>query len=371
MGALIHYYIHGRGRGHATRSRAVIDMLRAAGYAVRVFAGEDARALFSGDHTPVLSMPLGIGWSLPALLYGRVRAAGRALRQEGARIVLSDGDMPSMLAGRLSGVPTVAIGHGLVFSHCHPPPGAPRAPWRREALKARLASVGASHCIAVNFAQLSPRAAQFTSLARPVLPMEGARPDPARPAADAPLLCYFRDGNGDAVAQAAAALGVPVILFGGAPEVLLPGVTRMSFSAAAFHQVLLRARAVLSSAGSQLMSECLLYGIPQLALFQDGDDEQRLNAHMLQGMSLYSYGLPFGECSAEAIEAFVRRLPAQPLPLAHGMPARAVTEVACSVVQALIGAAERAPCRAGGCKGDEPPAYSHDCRELTVNDRDK
>lgn len=357
MGAVIHYYIHGRGRGHATRSRAVIDTLRAAGYAVRVFAGEDARALFSGDHTPVPSMPLGIGWSLPALLYGRVRAAGRALRQDGAQLLLSDGDMPSMLAGRLSGVPAIAIGHGLVFSHCLPPPGTPRAPWRREALKARLASVGASHCIAVNFAQLEPRAAQTTSLARPVLPTEGAEPDPARDTADAPLLCYFRDGNGDAVAQAAAALGRPVILFGGSQEVPLRGVTRMSFSASAFHQVLMRSRAVLSSAGSQLMSECLLYGIPQLALFQDGDDEQRLNAHMLQGMSAFSYGLPFGECSAEAIEAFVHRLPAQPLPRAHGMPARAVTEVASSVVQALIGAAERAPCRPSDGGSDEPPAY--------------
>lgn len=336
--ALIHYYVHGRGRGHATRSRAVIETLRVAGHRVRVFAGEDARALFSEDHIPVRSMPLGAGWSLPALLYDRISAARAALRQDDARLVISDGDMPAMLAGRTAGLPTLALGHGLVFSHCHPPPGAPRGAWFREAAKARLASIGASHCVAVNFAQLSPRTPRSTTLARPALAVEGfSRATQGRLTADGPLLCYFRDGNGDGVAAAAAALGVPVVLFGGTQEAALAGVTRLPFSRTAFVEGLMRCRAVLSSAGSQLMSECLLYGVPQLALFRPEDDEQRLNAHMLQTVSAHSRGMPFEDCTSQAIEAFLRGLPVDTLSAAKGVPERTVTEVVVAVVQELIG----------------------------------
>ena len=47
--ASIHYYVHGRGRGHATRSLAVVETLRAAGHHVSVFAGQGAAPFFERD----------------------------------------------------------------------------------------------------------------------------------------------------------------------------------------------------------------------------------------------------------------------------------------------------------------------------------
>ncbi|MCA9706868.1 MAG: hypothetical protein KDK70_13530 [Myxococcales bacterium] len=70
----IHYYVHGRGRGHATRSRAVIDRLRAAGHEVVTFAGADALPLLRdhGPTRPVRSLLPQDGRGLPRRLGARV-----------------------------------------------------------------------------------------------------------------------------------------------------------------------------------------------------------------------------------------------------------------------------------------------------------
>ena len=36
---LIEFYVHGRGRGHGTRSRVLSDLLRSEGFRVKIFAG--------------------------------------------------------------------------------------------------------------------------------------------------------------------------------------------------------------------------------------------------------------------------------------------------------------------------------------------
>ena len=134
---LVHYYVHGRGRGHATRSRAVITRLREAGLEVVAFAGEDAEPLLRDFVTthPVRSLLPTAGRQAPRLLAARVHAAISALRRDRAALVISDGDLPGTLAARVTGRPSIAVGHGLVFLCCARPPGAPARPWRREALE--------------------------------------------------------------------------------------------------------------------------------------------------------------------------------------------------------------------------------------------
>ena len=129
---LVHYYVHGRGRGHATRSRAVISRLREAGLQVVAFAGEAAEPLLR-DHVtthPVRSLVPTAGREAPLLVASRVRAAVAALRRERADLVISDGDLPGTLAARIAGRPSLAVGHGLVFLCCARPSGAPAGPWR-------------------------------------------------------------------------------------------------------------------------------------------------------------------------------------------------------------------------------------------------
>ena len=345
---MIHYYIHGRGRGHATRSLVVIRTLRAAGHAVRIFAGEDAQPVFPGDHTPVLSLPKGLGPRVPGLLVRRVQAAGAALLEDRPQLIVSDGDLPPMIAGR-GRVPTLALGHGLVFSHCRRPDGAPRGPWLREALKARLASFGASHCVAVNFAQLSPHRPARTTIARPALPADGApavspSAEVVRLAAQRPVLCYFRDDNGEAVVRAAVESEVPVVLFGRNQRGRVPGVMELPFSADDFRYLLSNARAVLSSAGSQLMSECLFHGIPQLALYRAADDEQRLNAYMLRSVASCSRGQEIASCTTADVVDFIAGLPQTRPTRPEGMPVLPVDAVILKLVEAIV-ADERAALR--------------------------
>ena len=207
--ALLHYYVHGRGRGHASRSRAVIARLQQAGHEVIAFAGRDARALLR-DRVPtrsVRSLLPGQGLGTGPLVAARVREAAAALRHDDARLVISDGDLPGLLAARLLRRPSIAVGHGLVFLCCERPPSLPAAPWRREAIKAGVSSVGASRRVAVGFVPLPVRRGR---LARPALELPEIRRTP-----DGPVLCYFRDGASVPLQRHLAALSrdVPVILF--------------------------------------------------------------------------------------------------------------------------------------------------------------
>lgn len=302
----VHYYVHGRGRGHATRSRPIIAALRARGHLVTVFAGRDAQPVFDGDCLPVQSLPPGFDGRLVARYRTRVRSACVAVQQAHAGLIVSDGDMPAVRAARSLGVPSIAVGHGLVFARCQRPPGVPRRPWWNEGFKARLASLGATRCVAVNFMDLAPVDPTRTTVARPHFDAFPQRTSTE----DGPVICYFRDGDGETIARTLAVHGCRVLLFGAPSAPPVPGISRVPFGREAFDDAMGRARAVVSSAGSQLMSECLSRRIPQLALYAERDDEQRLNGHMLSALACPSLALSRAHCGDQDIAEFVEGLPA-------------------------------------------------------------
>jgi hypothetical protein len=320
---LVHYYVHGRGRGHATRSRAVISCLRDAGLDVVAFAGEAAEPLLC-DHVTthaVRSLLPTAGREAPRLVASRVRAAVVALRRERADLVISDGDLPGTLAARLAGRPSIAVGHGLVFLCCARPPGAPAGPWRREAVKAAVSTLGAQRRIAVGFVPLPIRRGR---LARPSLepPLCAATPRTLH----GPLLCYFRDGAPKALLERLAALRHPVILFA-THDPGVPGIHHEPPSRARFVDALASARAVIATAGSQLIGECVALGVPLLALYAEGDDEQQLNVAMLRDAGLGD-GAPLHELDDARLHVFLARPPAAPLPWSAPDVATAVLEEA-------------------------------------------
>lgn len=301
----IHYYVHGRGRGHATRSRAVITRLREAGHEVVAFAGADAEPLLRDhvDTRPVTSLMPDTGRGLPRLLAARVRAAVSALRRGRAALVVADGDLPGVLAARIARRPAIAVGHGLVFYCCTPPTGLPLDRWRREALKAGISSLGAHRRVAVSFVPLAVRRGR---LARPAV--ERSTATPRTP--EGPLLCYFRDGAPRSLLERLGALERPVILF--APhDPAVPGIQHEPPSRARFLEVQRIARAVVATAGSQLMSECVAQGTPLLALHAPDDDEQALNVAMLRQAGLGD-GCSLLELDDERLARFLARPPAPP-----------------------------------------------------------
>lgn len=303
--ALLHYYVHGRGRGHASRSLAVIARLEDAGHEVVAFAGRDARTLLAERVTvrPVRSVLPGTGLRTPVLVADRVREAVAALRRDDAALVISDGDLPGMLAARVARRPSIAVGHGLVFLCCTRPLTLPLAAWRREAIKAGVSSVGASRWVAVNFIPLPVRRGR---LARPALEL----PETQR-TSDGPVLCYFRDGASVPLQRHLAALtsDAPVILFATEPPAV-PGIIHEPPSRERFVQALGSARAVVASAGSQLISECVALGTPIWAGYAPDDDEQALNVGMLRHAGLGD-GCPLDEVDEAGLRTFLAR-PAPP-----------------------------------------------------------
>lgn len=302
--ALIHVYVHGRGRGHASRCVPICETLRARGHTVRAIAGEDAFEVLATvvPTDAVASLPPSLGPASVPRLLARVFDAVARTRAAHADVIVSDGDLPGLLGARLCGVPTVAVGHGLVFAACARPAEAPRGPWLRESLKARLSSVGARRRVAVNFVAL-PLRARDTVLARPPV-----RPWP-QGHARREIVGYFRDGLDARTAELLARTAGPMRVFARTGPARLPeGITLERPDQAAFTQALAHARAVIASAGSQLMAECVAHGMPLLALYRRDDDEQRLNVHMLQAAGL-GRGVPLDALDAPTIAAFLQAPP--------------------------------------------------------------
>ncbi len=329
---MIHLYVHGRGRGHTTRSQAIFEALVGAGHQVRAFVGPDGFELFAAAHPcePIASLPptptLAGSW----LLSRRVAAAVRAGRNDRVQLVVSDGDLPGLLASKLLRRPSVAVGHGLVFAGCARPPSLPPGPWMREAAKAVASAPVADRRIAVNFVPLRPRTRR-TVLARPSL-------DPRlhRAPVAGEVLCYFRD-PALPVLRMAAELGLGPRLFS-ATDPGIPGVRHSPLHRARFIEALAAAEVVIASAGSQLISECVGLGIPVLALFDPQDDEQRLNAGMVRDARLGD-GCSFDALTPRRLERFVRAPPRGRIDLsaAPQVGAAVVDEAA----RALVGIAGR------------------------------
>ncbi|MCA9711403.1 MAG: hypothetical protein KDK70_36530, partial [Myxococcales bacterium] len=236
------------------------------------------------------------------------------------------GDLPGVLAARALRRPAIAVGHGLVFYCCARPPELPADRWRREALKAGISTLGAHRRVAVSFVPLPLRRGR---LARPTL--EHAAATPRTP--DGPLLCYFRDGAPRELLVRLAALDAPVILFS-TRDPGIPGIEHHAPSRARFLEVQRSARAVVATAGSQLMSECVATGTPLLALHAPDDDEQALNVALLRRAGLGD-GCPLPELDDARLRRFLAR-PAAP-PLAWDAPD--VAAVVLEEVHALLGGA--------------------------------
>lgn len=299
--AVIHLYVHGRGRGHATRCLAIARALEEAGLAFRAFVGRDGIPLFSSAYpcTEVMSLPPTPGRAALGIA-SRVRDAIASARREHASVVLSDGDLPGLLAASALRIPSIAIGHGLVFSECRRPASLPRAPWLREGAKAAASSLGARRTIAVNFVPLEARTRRAI-VARPALDERLHRN--SNPSG---VLCYFRDGAPD-VLRSLVELGVrPVVFAARDPQV--EGVDYEPQGRARFIERLASARVVIASAGSQLISECVGLGIPVLALYEPSDDEQRLNAAMVRDAGLGD-GCSFAALTPRRLERFVSTPP--------------------------------------------------------------
>lgn len=279
--ARIAYYVHGRGRGHASRARAVLPRLRGAGHEVRVFGGGHACDVLADDPSFTQVRPCLPGRGLAGTFARRFRADWRVQEDFGPDAVVTDCDLAALHVAAARRVPTLAMGHGLIFRHTHLPEGLPRLPRWREIINAASSSWAARMRVPVHFAPVEPRT-PGTRVARPDVGedlLDGPRTD------DGFVLAYFRDDNGYDALEQVVARGHRVVCFGG-PQQVPDGVDLLPPSVTEFRAYLRRCRFVLASAGNHLPAECGLLGKAMLAVWAPGDAEHRMNAALIEGAGI-------------------------------------------------------------------------------------
>ncbi len=297
-----------------------------------IAAGRDALDVLSEGRDAEIeearSLMPGIGvWATLKGVFARIASERLALVRDDIEAVVSDGDMPSVLAAKVMGCPSIAIGHGLVFSHGSPPEEVSSKLWRREARKARAASWSSTRQVAVNFAPVRP-AVDTVTMARPEI-----RPELIREPETDHVVAYFRDDNGEAVLRALVEAGHYPVLFSDVP-CPIEGVQVVARDPQAFTRALCSARAVVSSAGSQLISECAHLGVPQFALYDEGDAEQELNVQMLAAAGLGG-GASFSALDSKLLTEFLEGC-AQARPEAASWQAPRAGEAVMSLLGELL-----------------------------------
>ena len=242
----------------------------------------------------------------------RLRGDLRRLRELRPSLVISDGDAPSVRAARHLGIPVVSVGHGQVFLRCRLPPWLPRHRVAYERLVAGLASAGADRVVAVHFLPIgvTDAHARVARVARPDRPesLQGPLGD------DASIVAYLRDGAGVPALNTAAAAGWRVQFFASSSALVeaagqaAAGVELLPFDREHFHRALLRCSAVIATAGSNLLAECVLLNKPMLALHSPGDHEQRINALLGEAAGVAVGAVIGADDLGESVADFLRRV---------------------------------------------------------------
>jgi len=323
----IHYFVHGRGRGHSVRTLSAVEALRARGHDVRVFASGVAfdflRSL--GDVERV---------TLVAPGRGMFRKFGQRVREDLGRlgrarpdVVVSDGDGPSVHAAMVRGIPRLAVGHGLVFVHARVPPITPASARLRERVNVGSSSWTCPARVAVHFAPVTPKT-HGTVVARPDL--RDALVDETASEEDF-VLAYFRDGGGDELLRRLVRRGERVVLFGASAAPA--GVEVHAPSTRRFAEHLRRCKAIVGTAGNHLPAEAAMLGKRFLAVHARGDFEQQTNARLWQ-----SSGFGVGASFDEVDEAVIARWLEGPPP--KGDAVRAMTPASVAIAREVERLAE-------------------------------
>jgi UDP-N-acetylglucosamine--N-acetylmuramyl-(pentapeptide) pyrophosphoryl-undecaprenol N-acetylglucosamine transferase len=296
----IAYFVHGRGKGHAIRTRAVLGGLRQSDE-VRLFCAGEAWDVLSDVPCSEPLLPCMPGRGMLGSFRLRFRGDRERLKRWSPDLVVSDGDGPSVNAARSLGIPVVAVGHGLIFRHTHLNSSLPVHKHLREVANVASSSWPAARRVAVHFAPVRPRT-PGTYVARPDL-RAGIQSASTR---EDFLLAYFRDGNGTAALRQLTRRGHRVVLFG-EPRDVPKGVELHASNVQSFADALGRCRAVVGSAGNHLPAECAMLGIPMLALHRGDDGEHQMNANLVEAAGI-GIAASFEQCSPELVQRFEAEL---------------------------------------------------------------
>jgi len=289
------YGVHGYGRGHAARAQAILPEL-VERYDVRVLAGDEAYDQLHRDYS-VMRIPTlryyhdrrgrrstwrTIARNIPAvadlLLGGPITQRVRGeMERFGPDVVLSDSEGWTHRAAKALGIPRISFDHYGILVHCD----LEMPPWdrlilRMESLFYRFLVPAAQRTVVAAFYDGRPRhngvhvvGAILRTEARETKPSQGEH-----------LLAYFSNASVNftpATEQALRTLDGPVKVYGPDRDGAEGNLQFRPTANLPFLEDLASCRAVLATAGNQLISEAIHFGKP-LLLMPEQSLEQRLNA---------------------------------------------------------------------------------------------
>lgn len=301
MGRVV-YSMAGEGRGHATRVRAVVDAMRG-DHEIVLLAPGDAHELLAAAYAktdvrvfdlPALRFGYGKGASIhplrTAVGAGRylarlpqlVDAVASLLDRLQPDLAITDFEPSLPRAAVRAGVPLVSLDHQhvLVVSDLSGLPSPLRETARIGSLPVNLWCQGQAATIVSSF--YTPRLRRRHRDAQLVGVL--LRPEIARMRGEmgSHLAAYFRRTVDPHVVEALHGIGVPVRIYGLGD---MPDHGNLEFRAVSergFIEDLASARALVTSAGNQVVGEALHLGKPVLGIPEPMNFEQHVNAHYIR-----------------------------------------------------------------------------------------
>ena len=310
--ARIVYALSGQGRGHGSRVEAMTEELRRRGHTVTFACGGPARARLVARGEAVTPVPAlvqrfrGNHLDIAATAFANARAVlggVRVVRETAAALdalapdlVVSDFEAFVPRAARRLGLPVVSLCRQEVLTETRyrlPPEQRMGALFISAVVGTLVPRRGIARRIVTTLADAPlrhpERAGKGGAPGGAVLvgPIFRDAVLAARPSVGEHVVAYLNVSRGlDATLAALAASGVPVRLYGVSPSDTAVRARSLAFCAPgdddAFLADLASARAVVSTAGFTLLSECLHLGKPVLTLPNGGIFEQTFNALQLE-----------------------------------------------------------------------------------------
>lgn len=319
------YGVHGYSRGHASRAGTVLSEL-VKQHEVMIFAGRDAEKILSEQYTinsvPVLayeytdrgkiSFVKSLKHNLPILVdlarhgrqFNRVKALIKAFDPD---LVISDAEPFTNRVSRSLQLPLVSFDHFGIMVHC-------RVPLRwQDRLRSWIDRTAYQTLLGRSDKQLissfydAPPRTSNVQLIGPLLRDEVFR---VKPSQGDHLLVYFNNGSYQItpeVADTLRSLDLPMRVYGTTFTGRDGPIDFRPTSNQAFLEDLASAKAVISTAGNQLVGEATYYGKAMLVLPED-TVEQRMNASAVERLGI-GQQISWREFKPAVVRRFLARVP--------------------------------------------------------------
>ncbi len=306
------YGVHGYGRGHATRALAVLSDLSRR-HDVQVLAGGDACDAME-SHYPVMRIPtLGYcyrrngtrsNWLTAKNNFASImdllcrgpafQMVAEAIRDFHADAVISDAEPWTLSAARRLRIPRIGFDHFGIMAYCRPPMRFwDRFIVGRDVGLYRWLMGNPERVLVSSFYPAPPR--------RPGVRVVGTllRPEVfhVRASEGTHLLAYFNKGEHlftGRIESALRATGLPVRVYGAGARGVEDSLDFRALGNLPFLHDLASCRAVVSTAGNQLVGEALHFGKPMLVMPEDCV-EQRINGLAIErlgiGMQVWQHSI--------------------------------------------------------------------------------